>query len=327
MGPIQDRTQRASRPDRCGRRGVPQAADGRGPRAAGRHRAQGRRRRREPLCRARRRRGRRAGQGSRRRHDRALRPSRAAMSASNTGWATDAEPGRQRIPDAQRPGHADGRAVAPLLDAGAAVARNCPSATARRRRSGSWARTCSRSATPTAGSASSSRTARIAAPISTTGATRSAACAAPSTAGSSTSRATASTCRLRRPKSTYKDTIKLLAYPVREWGDMIWVYMGPRDTMPELPQLEMGLVPAAQRYVSKKWQDCNWVQSLEGAHRHRALLVPARGADQGREGQALEIYSRIGGARRPVEARRSRPLGDATIRGPSSRSSATTPGW
>ena len=35
--------------------------------------------------------------------------------------------------------------------------------------------------------------------------------------------------------------------------------------MPELPQLELGLVPASNRYVSKKWQDCNWVQSLEGA--------------------------------------------------------------
>jgi phenylpropionate dioxygenase-like ring-hydroxylating dioxygenase large terminal subunit len=67
------------------------------------------------------------------------------------------------------------------------------------------------------------------------------------------------------PESTYKDTIKLLAYPVREWGDIVWVYMGPREEIPELPQLELGLVPTAHRYVSKKWQDCNWVQSLEGA--------------------------------------------------------------
>ncbi len=67
------------------------------------------------------------------------------------------------------------------------------------------------------------------------------------------------------PESSYKDTIKLLAYPVREWADMIWVYMGPREHMPELPQLELGLVPAGHRYVSKKRQDCNWVQSLEGA--------------------------------------------------------------
>ncbi|PZA14162.1 Rieske 2Fe-2S domain-containing protein, partial [Parazoarcus communis] len=67
------------------------------------------------------------------------------------------------------------------------------------------------------------------------------------------------------PESSYKETIKLLAYPTREWADMIWVYMGPREAMPELPQIEMGLVPASSRYVSKKWQDCNWVQSLEGA--------------------------------------------------------------
>jgi phthalate 4,5-dioxygenase oxygenase subunit len=67
------------------------------------------------------------------------------------------------------------------------------------------------------------------------------------------------------PESGYKETVKLLAYPTREWGDIVWVYMGPREEMPELPQLELGLVPAAHRYVSKKWQDCNWVQSLEGA--------------------------------------------------------------
>jgi phenylpropionate dioxygenase-like ring-hydroxylating dioxygenase large terminal subunit len=67
------------------------------------------------------------------------------------------------------------------------------------------------------------------------------------------------------PESAYKDTIKLLAYPTREWDDMVWAYMGPRETMPELPQLELGLVPAASRFVTKKWQDCNWVQSLEGA--------------------------------------------------------------
>jgi phenylpropionate dioxygenase-like ring-hydroxylating dioxygenase large terminal subunit len=67
------------------------------------------------------------------------------------------------------------------------------------------------------------------------------------------------------PESSYKETIRLLAYPTREWADMIWVYMGPRQHMPELPRLEVGLVPAGHRYVSKKWQDCNWVQSVEGA--------------------------------------------------------------
>ena len=46
------------------------------------------------------------------------------------------------------------------------------------------------------------------------------------------------------------------------WSGSTWARA---STMPELPQLELGLVPAAHRYVSKKWQDCNWVQSLEGA--------------------------------------------------------------
>jgi len=41
--------------------------------------------------------------------------------------------------------------------------------------------------------------------------------------------------------------------------------MGPADAVPELPALEMALVPASHRYVSKKWQDCNWVQALEGS--------------------------------------------------------------
>jgi phenylpropionate dioxygenase-like ring-hydroxylating dioxygenase large terminal subunit len=66
------------------------------------------------------------------------------------------------------------------------------------------------------------------------------------------------------PESGYRNTIKLLVYPTREWADLIWVYMGPTESMPELPQIELGLVPAASRYVTKKWQDCNWVQSLEG---------------------------------------------------------------
>ena len=58
---------------------------------------------------------------------------------------------------------------------------------------------------------------------------------------------------------------RIKSYPVREWGDMIWAYMGPAGENPELPDLEMALVPASHRYVSKKWQDCNWVQAMEGS--------------------------------------------------------------
>jgi phthalate 4,5-dioxygenase len=67
------------------------------------------------------------------------------------------------------------------------------------------------------------------------------------------------------PDLNAKDLIRIKSYPVREWGEMIWAYMGPADAVPELPDLEMALVPASHRYVSKKWQDCNWVQALEGS--------------------------------------------------------------
>ena len=52
-------------------------------------------------------------------------------------------------------------------------------------------------------------------------------------------------------------------------ADIVWVYMGPNGgpaaTLPELPHMEFGLVPPSHRFVSKKWQDCNWVQALEGS--------------------------------------------------------------
>src|SRR5204863_370211 len=55
------------------------------------------------------------------------------------------------------------------------------------------------------------------------------------------------------------------AYPTRESGELVWAYLGPRDEMPaELPQLEFALLPATHRYVTKRLQQCNWAQSVEG---------------------------------------------------------------
>ncbi|MBU6502544.1 MAG: Rieske 2Fe-2S domain-containing protein [Burkholderiales bacterium] len=67
------------------------------------------------------------------------------------------------------------------------------------------------------------------------------------------------------PKDSNKERMRIKAYPTRESGDIIWAYMGPAGEMPELPQMEFALVPPSHRYVSKKWQDCNWIQCLEGA--------------------------------------------------------------
>jgi phenylpropionate dioxygenase-like ring-hydroxylating dioxygenase large terminal subunit len=65
--------------------------------------------------------------------------------------------------------------------------------------------------------------------------------------------------------AAYHGRIRIRAYPTREFADMVWAYMGPEDALPEMPQLEVGLVPASHRFVSKKLQECNWAQSIEGA--------------------------------------------------------------
>ncbi len=67
------------------------------------------------------------------------------------------------------------------------------------------------------------------------------------------------------PDLNAKDKIRIKAYPAREHGGMIWAYMGPPERMPKLPAMEVALVPPSHRYVSKKWQDCNWVQAMEGS--------------------------------------------------------------
>jgi phenylpropionate dioxygenase-like ring-hydroxylating dioxygenase large terminal subunit len=59
------------------------------------------------------------------------------------------------------------------------------------------------------------------------------------------------------------DKARIKAYPTREWGDFVWAYMG-RGEPPELPQMEFALVPPSHRYVSKKYQECNWAQAAEG---------------------------------------------------------------
>ena len=75
------------------------------------------------------------------------------------------------------------------------------------------------------------------------------------------------------PDLNAKDKMRIKAYPAREQGGMVWAYMGPPERMPELPALEVALVPASHRYVTKKWQDCNWVQAHGRQHRHGALLL------------------------------------------------------
>ncbi len=60
-----------------------------------------------------------------------------------------------------------------------------------------------------------------------------------------------------------KKRASIRSLPTREWGDIIWAYMGA-DEPPELPQFEFAKVPSEHRFVSKKFQQCNWAQACEG---------------------------------------------------------------
>ncbi len=63
--------------------------------------------------------------------------------------------------------------------------------------------------------------------------------------------------------SSFKYRIRQPAYSVTEAGGLIWAYLGPADALPPLPDLEFLAVADAQRYVSKRLQDCHWGQALE----------------------------------------------------------------
>lgn len=66
------------------------------------------------------------------------------------------------------------------------------------------------------------------------------------------------------PGSKLRTKIKLTSYPLVKVGDILWTYMGDPKSQPELPQFEFARVPPEQSYTSKRWQECNWLQALEG---------------------------------------------------------------
>jgi phthalate 4,5-dioxygenase len=66
------------------------------------------------------------------------------------------------------------------------------------------------------------------------------------------------------PSSRYVEKVRQPAYPAIDKGGVIWVYLGPRELEPELPQLEWTLVADNQRKVTKRIQRCSYLQNLEG---------------------------------------------------------------
>src|SRR5207247_10245178 len=64
--------------------------------------------------------------------------------------------------------------------------------------------------------------------------------------------------------SNFCKKVKLTAYPLVKVGDILWTYLGAPANQPELPEFEFAQVPPEQTYTSKRWQESNWLQALEG---------------------------------------------------------------
>jgi phenylpropionate dioxygenase-like ring-hydroxylating dioxygenase large terminal subunit len=88
----------------------------------------------------------------------------------------------------------------------------------------------------------------------------------------------------------FKAKIKAVSYPVLELAGLVWAYMGPRDRQPPPPKFDWTQAPADQRHVNKTWQECNWLQGLEGGldtshapimHRQIAASTDLPGVKQG----------------------------------------------
>jgi phenylpropionate dioxygenase-like ring-hydroxylating dioxygenase large terminal subunit len=64
--------------------------------------------------------------------------------------------------------------------------------------------------------------------------------------------------------STLRQQVKLKAYPCVERGGIVWAYMGPPELQPPPPEYEWAMVPDAHRYISKRIQESNYLQGMEG---------------------------------------------------------------
>jgi phenylpropionate dioxygenase-like ring-hydroxylating dioxygenase large terminal subunit len=66
------------------------------------------------------------------------------------------------------------------------------------------------------------------------------------------------------PASNFKDKVCAKAYPCVEAGDMVWTYMGTRETLPPLPAFEIFDYPPEERITRAYFVDCNYLQVSEG---------------------------------------------------------------
>jgi phenylpropionate dioxygenase-like ring-hydroxylating dioxygenase large terminal subunit len=65
-------------------------------------------------------------------------------------------------------------------------------------------------------------------------------------------------------ESDFKHKVKASAYPTVEQAGLVWAYMGPADNQPPMVDLEWMRAPEGYTWVSKTYEECNWLQAMEG---------------------------------------------------------------
>ncbi len=53
-------------------------------------------------------------------------------------------------------------------------------------------------------------------------------------------------------------------YPCIELGGVVWTYMGPAEKMPAPPEVEWCTLPPSHVFVSRRIQECSYLQAMEG---------------------------------------------------------------
>ena len=91
----------------------------------------------------------------------------------------------------------------------------------------------------------------------------------------------------------FKEKARTAAYPTATSGGVVWVYMGPDQLKPELPDFEWARLPKSRCEITKRSQQCNWAQAVEGGidsshisflHRNLEDLTPAAKSATGHKG-------------------------------------------
>src|SRR5262245_14530958 len=65
-------------------------------------------------------------------------------------------------------------------------------------------------------------------------------------------------------ESGFCKKIKLKSYPLVKRGPVLWAYMGPPKQQPPLPEYEFASVASEQCFISRRLQESNWLQAMEG---------------------------------------------------------------